>query len=104
MWRDRFVTERLPHASIEEIDASSARAPALLDSVLGQMIGEHGKFERQYGYGYVHQMMAWARRYRNGRGLYSVRLCSESRFIFPLGDEFWSEMLLFRGHYESELA
>ena len=85
-----------PHPTFGR-DPVPVREPSAVDRLLGQVLRGHAKLvRRRGGGGGLGRTMALARRLRGGRGLYCVELDADSRFIFPLGDVYWTNALVRR--------
>jgi FkbM family methyltransferase len=76
--------------------SKSVQEPSAVDRLLGQLLRGHAALVRQHGRGGLGRTMALARRLRGNRGLFSVQLDADSRFIFPLGDVYWTNALVRR--------
>jgi FkbM family methyltransferase len=77
-------------------DAGPVQEPSALDRLLGQVLRGHAALVRRFGSGGLGRTMTLTRRLRGGGGLFCVQLNSDSRFIFPLGDVYWTNGLVRR--------
>jgi len=70
--------------------------PSAFDRLLGMMLRVHAALVRPFGGRGLGPTMRLTRRLRGGRGLFCIELNSDSRFIFPLADVYWTNALVRR--------
>lgn len=97
------MTERNSQASMLGRE-EAVQEPSSIDRLLGYVLRGHAALVRGHRGGGFGLTMAFARRLRSGHGLFCVDLDADSRFIFPLGDVYWTNALLRReGDFEPDL-
>ncbi len=89
------MTERYSQASMLGRD-ETVQEPSAVDRLLGHVLRGHAALVRGRGGRGLGLTMAMVRRLRSGHGLFCVELDADSRFIFPLGDVYWTNALVRR--------
>jgi FkbM family methyltransferase len=81
-----------------------ALMPSPLDRLFGGVLRAAAALTSLWGGAGFRHAVSLVRRMCGGRGLVAVSLNDDSRFVFPLGDRYWSRPLLSRGErYEPEI-
>ncbi len=82
----------------------AVREPSPFARVLGQTLRGYARLEARYSLRGFRRAANVARYLHFRRGLFSADLGPDSRFIFPLGDRYWSRPMLFaNAPYEPEI-